>query len=473
MTEQHVAANKYKFGPRDKRGLIFGISPMQVFTVFLSLVIFVFIIRSTGNLYKVILGGIFCLLILLTTFLNVRNKPMQSWVPLLIRMQKEKISYTSRHNKVKIIVNGKRNIPKALRYLDTTVANFQKKSVGLIKDDKRSTLTAVISMDSIPFALLGDSDRDRSISAWSQVLSAIAYESSSIKKIQWIERTLPDSGEYVNTLATVGERDRATFPSDASGDKSELAKISYGDLVATQTKEVFKHGIFLSCTFNRKIEPGILRAEISNLLIRCREMGLNNISLLSKEEVDLYLRHIFDAEPKPQGASWPWPHSLQEHWSYLHVDALYITTYSIIEWPRAEVKAGFFLPLMIGCDIRRTISLVMQPIAPLRAVKQVEQARTEHAADSAIKSRYGFSLSARAKKEAEAIERREQELAAGFAGYRFAGYISVYAKDEKELSNSCKQIEQLASLSLVDIRKAYGEQKEAFLCTLPLGRGCD
>ncbi len=474
MSSQEAAANKYKFGPRDKRGLILGISISQVFTFAFSLVVFVFLIRSGAHVYEIVLGTILCLLIFITTFVNIQTRPIQSWIPLLIMHKQEKLSYRFWHKRAKIVVDGKRNYPKPLKRLEIISMNFQKNSMGLIKDNQRSTVTAVISMESLPFALLGDADRDRSISAWSQVLSAIAYETSSIKKLQWIEQTLPDSGEYLDGHNGLFDKDNPVIFQDSCGaSETQTAKLSYQELLAVQTRNIFRHGIFLACTFSRRIDSNALKAEIVNLLIRCKEIGLGNVSVLSLEDINLYLRHVFDVSASSGPVTWPWPHSIQENWSYLRIDALYVATYSIIEWPRSEVKAGFFLPLMIGCDIRRSISLVMQPIGALRAAKQVEQAKTEHAADSAIKNRYGFSSTARAKKEAEAIERREQELAAGFAGYRFAGYISVYAQDENELSNSCKQIEQLASLSLIDIRRAYGEQREAFLCTLPLGRGCD
>jgi|GEM_PF-6715305 len=474
MSNQEAVANKYKFGPRDKRGLILGVAISQVFTFAFSLVVFVFLLRSAAHLYEVILGIILCFLICVITFVNIQTKPIQSWIPLVIMHNQKKLSYAFQHKNSKIVVDGKRNYPKSLKSLEIIAINFQKNSIGLIKDNQRSTVTAVMSMESLPFALLGDADRDRSVSAWSQVLSAIAYESGSIKKLQWIERTLPDSGEYLdghNGLFT-----ESNFPIVTDLDAVSVARsagLSYQELLSAQTREIFRHGIFLACTFSRKIDWNTLKAEIINLLSRCKEIGLENVSILSPGELNLYLRHVFDSSPSSRAVNWPWPHSLQEHWSYLRADALFIATYSIIEWPRSEVKAGFFLPLMIGCDIRRSISLVMQPIGALRAARQVEQAKTEHAADNAIKNRYGFSSTARAKKEAEAIERREQELAAGFAGYRFAGYISVYGQDEKELSNACKQIEQLASLSLIDVRRAYGEQREAFLCTLPLGRGCD
>ncbi len=468
MTDLQGTGNKYKFGPRDKRGLILGVSVSQAILLSLFLLGAVLLIRANASLYQVIAGAAMFLAATAVVFIDVKGKPVQSWIPVMAESLKQKVLYAFYHKNFKLVVRGNKTLPKALAGLKVIPVNSEKLSFGLIRDRKRSTVSVLIGMGSLPFALLGDKERDRHIRAWSQILSAVAYETTSIKRIQWVERTLSDQGEYL-----AGHDRLASFDDRSPEHEDYGADLSYRRLLAEQTNAVYKHDVILSCTFNSKIEQSAIETEIANLLLRCKEIGFEGAAVLSLEDVNSYLRQVFDISSRSQIVGWPWPQSIKENWSYLQTDGLYVAGYSIIEWPRMEVKAGFFLPLLIGSNVRRTISLVMRPVTTGRAVKQVEQARTEHAADTAIKNRYGFSLTARAKKEAEAIERREQELAAGFADYRFAGYITVFAQSQSALTSACKQIEQLASLSLLDIRRVYGEQKEAFLCTLPIGRGCD
>ncbi len=467
MVSEQDTSNKYRFGPRDKRGLILGVSVSQAVILSLLLLGMVLLIRAGVGLLQMLIGTIVFAAAGAAIFVNFKGKPPHSWLPIIAKLRKEKVIADFEHKNSRLMVDGKRTLPKELSHLKVVSAACEKPALGLIKDRKRSSTTVVIGMSSLPFALLGEKERDRQIRGWSQILSAVAYETTSIKRIQWVERTLPDQGEYLAGYLKLGS------PTSAPMEVSDTVSSSYRKLLSEQTNIVHKHDVVLSCTFGAKIDQSAILTEVSNLLLRCQEIGFDEISLLSAGDLNIYLRQIFDVIPNSKSVTWPWPQSIKENWSYLQADGMYVASYSVVEWPRMEVKAGFFLPLVIGCNVRRSVSLVMQPVTTGRAVKQVEQARTEHAADSAIKNRYGFSLTARAKKEAEAIERREQELAAGFADYRFAGYISVFARNIPELNAACKQVEQLASLSLLDIRRAYGEQREAFLCTLPIGRGCD
>jgi hypothetical protein len=76
------------------------------------------------------------------------------------------------------------------------------------------------------------------------------------------------------------------------------------------------------------------------------------------------------------------------------------------------------------------------------------------------------------QREQDAVERREQELAAGHASYRFSGYVTVTAGDRSGLADACCSVEQAAALARLELLLLYGSQAEAFCCTLPTGRGC-
>ena len=67
--------------------------------------------------------------------------------------------------------------------------------------------------------------------------------------------------------------------------------------------------------------------------------------------------------------------------------------------------------------------------------------------------------------------RREDEIAAGHAEMRFAGYLTVSAATPEELEESCAAAEHAAQLSRLELQRLYGEQAAGFTFTLPLGRG--
>jgi hypothetical protein len=157
-------------------------------------------------------------------------------------------------------------------------------------------------------------------------------------------------------------------------------------------------------------------------------------------------------------------------WSRVRTDANWHATYWIAEWPRIDVGPDFLAPLLLG-PLRRSIGVVMEPVSPSRAVRAVEQARTADIADSELRRRGGFLSTARRAREAELVARRETELADGHGSYRFSGYVTVTAPSAPQLEAWCETTEHAAGQARLELRRLYGDQERALLCTLPLCRG--
>jgi hypothetical protein len=119
----------------------------------------------------------------------------------------------------------------------------------------------------------------------------------------------------------------------------------------------------------------------------------------------------------------------------------------------------------------RSIAVTLEPISPLRAMREVEAARTSDVADQELRGRMGFIETARRRRIAEATAEREEELAEGHGAVRFAGYVTVSARDEEELEHDCSEIEHAAQMARLELLRLYGQQDEAFTYTLPLCRG--
>jgi hypothetical protein len=162
--------------------------------------------------------------------------------------------------------------------------------------------------------------------------------------------------------------------------------------------------------------------------------------------------------------------ALEPSWDAVRTDGTWHATYWIAEWPRVDVTPDFLGPLFFS-SLRRSISMVMEPVSPLRAARQVAQARTADLADGELRRRGGFLTTARHRRERESVEERDLELADGHAQYRFSGYLTVTADERDELATACASAEQAASQSGLELRLLYGAQDAAFACSLPLGRG--
>jgi hypothetical protein len=119
----------------------------------------------------------------------------------------------------------------------------------------------------------------------------------------------------------------------------------------------------------------------------------------------------------------------------------------------------------------RAIAVTIEPISPLKAIREVEAARTSDEADRELRGRMGFMETARRRRQTEAVARREEELADGHAAVRFAGYVTVSARTMEELERQCSDVEHAAQMARLELLRLYGQQEQAFTYTLPLCRG--
>jgi hypothetical protein len=231
----------------------------------------------------------------------------------------------------------------------------------------------------------------------------------------------------------------------------------------------------------------VLAREVAALQRSVAEADVVVDRVLSASELGSVIRR--SGEPRPGGGpfepsrvprgpatdtgrdpAWPWPLATEEEWSCVRTDGTWHAVYWIAEWPRVEVGPDFLGPLLLG-SVRRTTTVVMEPMSPTEAVRRVEQARTADVADSELRRRGGFLATARRAREAELVNRREAELADGHASFRFTGYVAVTAGSRDQLETACEWTEQAAGQCRLELRRLYGAQEEAFSFTLPLARG--
>ena len=98
-------------------------------------------------------------------------------------------------------------------------------------------------------------------------------------------------------------------------------------------------------------------------------------------------------------------------------------------------------------------------------------ARTADVANQALRDKYGQVTDQRQHAEADDVTRREHELVAGHAEYRYTGYVTVSATTLTELEDGCARLESTARQAHLELRRLYGQQDSAFAATLPAGRG--
>jgi hypothetical protein len=345
--------------------------------------------------------------------------------------------------------------------------------LGVVVDSRTRTHAVAVAARGRSFSLLDPSDKQRRLAAWAAVLAGLCREGSPVYRVQWIERRGP------------GDRHALQRHVDASGALSEgTCRQSYDELVSGAGPVGQYHQVLIVVAIRPRRggaiwsgQPGMspytrLRRELRLLQGQLDAAEVEVEGALTLPGLAAVIQGSVDpSRPAAPEASAPWPLAVDDGWSAYRTDGAWHATYWIAEWPRVEVGPDFLSPLLLGGVGHRTVSVVMAPVAPGEAARQVEAARTADVADEQLRRRAGFLATARHRRQAEGVVQREAELAEGHGEFRFSGYVTVTVAERAELSDACAEVEQSARQANLELRRLYGQQEAAFSWTLPLARG--
>jgi hypothetical protein len=451
---------RYRFGPRERGGSLAGWRPGQILTVAVGLVIGVLVLRGEPNVAGV--AAAVCVLVLYGAMATVpvSGRTGDEWLPVVV-------CWAARRSRVP----GGRTMG-ALRGVRLLRAGWQ--DMGVVHDRTARTLTAALSLRGRSFALLGPDEQDRRVGAWSSVLASLAREGSPVQRVQWVAASFPDDGRGAH----------AYLAAEAAADVTSASSASYEALLADMDSHACAHDVVLAVQvrLTKSVEVGCaaLAREVASLTRLLADADVQVESVLSAEDLAHQLLRTYEtgaagAPPASSSAGAsavedPWPMAMEETWSSVRVDGMVHATFWVAEWPRIEVRSDFLAPLLLG-SARSTFAVVMEPLGSDAAVRKVEASRTADLADSELRRRGGFVSTARHARESEVLARREAELADGHASFRYAGFVTISAASEAELSTACDAVQHAAGQSRLALRRLYGDQASAYTCTLPLCRG--
>jgi hypothetical protein len=482
--------DRYRLGGRERRGLLAGWRGGQIAVVAVSLVVAVGTLRVSSGVGGVLFALLFVLAGVACACWPVRGRTVEEWIPAVARQVV--LSATGRKQWRSAVpwrgdsreanraaarplhsVSSRRepagSIRRAQRFCQLELAEVElgagRGTIGVVKDAAAATRSAVLAAEGTGFALLGAEERRDRIASWSRVLASLARDGSGLHRLQWIERCVEQGAPAVAVVPTVG---------------ANAEQVSYAALTQTLTSSGFRHELYFVVTIRdprRRPELVDLHAgtrlidEIGSLDGALRRAGVDVEGALSPERLADMVAATFTSGGRRRGADYPWPLSCEVRWESLHTDRTWHASYWIAEWPRSDVGSDFLVPLVTSSSARRTLSVTLAPVAPLRATRDAEHARTSGVADAELRRKHGFAVTARARRDHEAVVQREAELAGGHASYRYSGYLTVTDTDEHRLERSCEAIERLAASCQLELRRLYGSQDLGLVATLPAGRG--
>jgi hypothetical protein len=506
MADQTRARARYTFGPVEHRGLIGSLRPTQTAILGATLVAIVLVLAARrdggGMLIAVGLGTA----ALLVVFLTVRGRTVEAWAPVIARFLGRRATGRLEYRSAAPVTGHHFNgdgrgeaalsLPEELHDVEMLAAPVDPSgaaAIGVIKDPRAHTYTSTLGVRVRNFALLSDAEQERRLAAYGTVLAGLARDDSVVRRFGWVERTVPNDGDDIAAYLQ-----QARDPSLALN-SGPVA--SYIELIESAVDVTQDHELFVSLQLDgwraraqaRKLsagDRGMLRLVVRELDLFARRLegaGIQVLGALPPRMLAKAIRDGYDPFGRTGRARMGaldhalegiapallGPQARQASWSTLATDSALHATYWVSEWPRIDVAAVFLQPVLMQTTAVRTVAMVMEAIAPSRAIADAEQARTTDIADETTRQRLGQTTTARQIQKAEATARRERELADGHAELRYAAYVTVSAPitDPESLDRGCAEVEHAAQQSRLRLDRLYGEQDYAFTFGLPLCRG--
>jgi Putative type VII ESX secretion system translocon, EccE len=333
--------------------------------------------------------------------------------------------------------------------------------------------------------LADHASQERRVTAWGALLAQCGQEGTRIAGLQWLERTLPDSG-----------RGLAEWWANAGRKDSRFAR-SYEALIADAGPTATRHETYLAVSIDaRRIrrlvkqagggpegaarvvlaELGWIRQALARADLQVRRvLSPSGLAQLARSQFDSAVFGTVTTFPQrsprlPLVAAGPM--AAEAEWSRYRTDGDLHAVYLIAEWPSVPVEAAWCYPLLALSGVRRTVSVCAVPIPPSKSMRDLRSQRVAKRADEAQRRRLGQIETAQDDDEVDSLQRRELELVRGHNEFRFTGWVSVSATTPEQLDAACALVEQAAVRSALVVRRIYGEVDQAFLAAaIPLNEG--
>jgi hypothetical protein len=490
---------RYRFGPLERRGLIGSMRPGQLLVLGVAVLLTIITVQSLRNGGGLGLAALLLVLGGLASFVPFSGRTLNEWFPVVASFLSRKMTGRdqwrsgaaeagTRFRGGDIPVRP----PDPIGRVELLAFPFRGVELGVLADRSNGTYTAVIQARARSFVLLDPEDKAQRLAGWAGVVAGLAREGSPISRIQWLERTVPDDRNALNRYL------REALDPEIGLDALPLQ--SYLRLTQAAGPVTEAHELYIALQLSAskaakavKQAGGkdtgacmVLARELDTMARRLEQAEVEVMHALGPRRLAATIRLAYDPNARTNlarlgsidpsredgvSARNAWPQTTRTYWSHYRTNDVVHCTYWIAEWPRIEVGPDFMAPLLVQTRCMRTVSVTMEPVPPMKAMRAVGFAKTADIADEELRQKLGFIGTAKRRNQADAVARREQELADGHADVRFSGYITVTADDTEELAAACGEVEHAAGQCRLEIQRCDGEQDIAFTWSLPMCRG--
>ena len=477
MTNPETLSTRF---PRPERNaVLLGLRPIQA-ALLLTAIVLVALSVATQWPVLVKAGGLatapLCIAI---AFARAEELPVYRWLWLrslyFWRSLRGQHSYRSRILEPR--QHGRLQLPGesgALRIM-TSSTGF-----GVVHDPRRRRLIAVARIEGPAHLLQNADEQDRRVASYGRLIAGLC-QSNRIARAQILERTLPDPGDELGEWARKRNVDPRT-PAGAiytellhraapAAAKHETL-FSFAVNLDAVSREVRKHGGgMIGATAVLESEARAFQTSLAAAGVAGAWLGAGDLAASLRVAFDPAATRTLPSSETLDAAD-AGPLAVDAGWDHLRTDSSLHRVYVITEWPRIQATPSFLSPLLLKPGIRRTFTLVLEPIPMAKALRDARRHQVERVSDRTTRKRIG-QLETEEDRQLDAdVAQRERDLAAGHGDVRWLGLVVVSADSEDALDDACMEVEIAATQALLDLRRLVGQQMEGFVAAaLPFGVG--
>jgi hypothetical protein len=511
--QQSPPAKHYTFGPREAGGLILGQSGGQLLLIAAILGMFLTILTPGLALAaRVIVIAIMALLLAFGWMPVYLGLPPIHWTRLFVsaRLQRwtGQITYRGglfrmRNDEWEVPAARLPGLLGATRWLELATGPSSP-PIGLWHDHREHTYTAVLILEGSSFHLLETEEQERRESAYGRMLAALCDSARHLKRLQILERTVPDTGDTLHRDYT-SRASHLVRPDDAHPPQAAID--SYEAVIAAAGPVGQRHETYVAvCLDAKSAARDIARAgggdrgaaavvdrEIRRLSADLVSAGVRVHGYAPPRQLAYILRTAFDpavtplvdqrggavsdvpggspglasgVDPRQAG-----PAHAKSLWSAYRTDSGWHRGFWVAEWPRKAAPSAFLTPLLLFCRYRRAISITFEPRSVRLSARRLDKKADRNEGEEGLRRWLRLRRKKRSAMTKTHLDRREEALLNGEGMLSVRAFVVVTATDPDELDAAEHDVMSLAQQSQLELQPMYNAHDQAFaVAAVPMAR---
>src|SRR5919198_1177208 len=199
---------RYRFGPLERRGIIGSLRKAQAALLGVGLVVGVVALRLAPNGINALLAGGALAVAALVAFVPIQGRSLEEWTPAVAGDPE--------------LVELVEALPDELDTIEWVAVPHRGRAVGVVNDTAQNSYAVALRCRVQAFGLLDTAQQARRLAEWGRVLSGLAAERSPIRRLAWVERTVPSDGDAIARYFSQARDDTVPLSSGAARSYIEL-----------------------------------------------------------------------------------------------------------------------------------------------------------------------------------------------------------------------------------------------------------